>query len=184
MQSDFCGGAPASVALRSFDPRIWGWHPGSVSCAGESECHSAGASPLPLLPGLSLPPIRGHLPPPSPYPPSLALSGSWALSSSYILHLTKEGHCQQHRVCLVMIFSMFYDLDGPEKVKGSARVVCRLFVRSPTPSHSTCPPRPGNYAGMCPSVHLVSTQTPPNTVQLSAQQKMGGPTLPASTGTL
>ena len=49
--------------------------PGSVSCAGESECHRAGAN---LLPG-PLPPIRGHLPSPSPYPPFPSLPGSWAL---------------------------------------------------------------------------------------------------------
>ena len=89
---------------------------------------------------------------------------------------------QEYWVYLV-IFSIIYDLDHPEKARGSAHVVRRLSVRSATQAQHA-PPHPGNYAGMCPSVHLVSTQTPPNTVQLSAQQKMGGPTLPASAGTL
>ena len=69
--------APASAALRSFDPRISGRHPGSVSSAGESECHRAGAS-LPLSQAPS--PLSGDISlPTDPYPPSPSLPGSWAL---------------------------------------------------------------------------------------------------------
>ena len=63
---------------------------------------------------------------------------------------------QQHWVYLV-IFSMIYDLDHPEKARGSAHVVRRLSVRSATRSPST---RPHVLAIMRECVQ-VSTSCPP-----------------------
>ena len=166
-------GSRVSGALRSFDPWISGWHPGSVSSGGESEHSVTG-----MAPGSSSP-LSGDI------SPILYLShGVVQNSSSLPSCIIQVCQGRQEYWVYLVIFSIIYDLDHPEKARGSAHVVRRLSVRSATRSPSTRPPRPGNYAGMCPSVHLVSTQTPLNTVQLSAQQKMGGPTLPASTGTL
>ena len=63
---------------------------------------------------------------------------------------------QQHWVYLV-IFSIIYDLDPPEKARGSAHVVRRLSVRSATRSPST---RPHVLAIMRECVQ-VSTSCPP-----------------------
>ena len=63
---------------------------------------------------------------------------------------------QQHWVYLV-IFSIIYDLDHPEKARGSAHVVRRLSVRSATRSPST---RPHVLAIMRECVQ-VSTSCPP-----------------------
>ena len=139
-------GSRVSGALRSFDPWISGWHPGSVSSGGESElCHRDGAR-------LPLPPIRGHL----PYPPSLPGSCAELITSlpSCIIQVC-QGR-QQHWVYLV-IFSIIYDLDHPEKARGSAHVVRRLSVRSATRSPST---RPHVLAIMRECVQ-VSTSCPP-----------------------
>lgn len=179
-------GSRVSGALRSFDPWISGWHPGSVSSGGESELchrdgarhrhrhrqrHRDGASLLKLLP-----PIRGHLPP--PYPPSLPWSCAELIKSPSCIIQVCQGR-QQHWVYFV-IFSIIYDLDHPEKARGSAHVVRRLSVRSATQAPAHAPPTSwqlcGNVSKCPPRVHPDT----PNTVQLSAQQKMGGPTLPAS----
>ena len=165
-------GSRVSGALRSFDPWISGWHPGSVSSGGESElCHRDGAR-------LPLPPIRGHL----PYPPSLPGSCAELIKSPILHHpgLPRKGTASG------LPRDIFYNIWPRPSREGKRVSPCRTKTLckkcDPKPQHA--PPRPGNYAGMCPSVHLVSTQTPLNTVQLSAQQKMGGPTLPASAGTL
>ena len=164
--------------MRPFDPRISGWHPGSVSCAGESECHRAGANlpgPLPLSGDISLPP-----------PPILHLYlsqgvGHFCGDPQVPFPPTSSSH--QGRVCL-MIFSMFYDLNGPEKVRGSAGVVCRLFVRSPTPSRSTCPASWQLYGNVSKCPPQLAPDTPqhcPTVHPGKTQQKMGGPTGPART---
>ena len=142
-------GSRVSGALRSFDPWISGWHPGSVSSGGESElCHRDGAR-LPKL----LPPIRGHLPPPILHLSHGVVQNSSSLPSCIIQ--VCQGR-QQHWVYLV-IFSIIYDLDHPEKARGSAHVVRRLSVRSATPSPST---RPHVLAIMRECVQ-VSTSCPP-----------------------
>ena len=140
-------GSRVSGALRSFDPWISGWHPGSVSSGGESElCHRDGAR-------LLLPPIRGHLPPPILHLSHGVVQNSSSLPSCIIQ--VCQGR-QQDWVYLV-IFSIIYDLDHPEKARGSAHVVRRLSVRSATRSPST---RPHVLAIMRECVQ-VSTSCPP-----------------------
>ena len=171
MLSDFCGGTRASAALRSFEPRILGWHPvpGSVSSAGESECHRAGASP-------PLPPTS---PPPPSYPgtsPSpilnfyLSLERAPRVSYPPIVHFTKEGHCQ-HRVCLMTFFlcSMTLTIHRVSRCCMYVDPVCKKS--EPKPQH--VPPTSWQLCGNvsnCPP-HPDTPQL--NTVQVSTQ---AGPT--------
>ena len=177
-------GSRVSGALRSFDPWISGWHPGSVSSGGESElCHRDGAkhrqrhrhrhSVTGMAPGSpSSSPLSGDI------SPILYLSHGVVQNSSSLpscIIQVCQGR-QQHRVYL---FSIIYDLDHPEKARGSAHVVRRLSVRSATQAPARAPTSwqlCGNVSKCPPRVHPDTL----NTVQLSAQQKMGGPTLPAS----
>ena len=70
-------GSRVSGALRSFDPWISGWHPGSVSSGGESEHSVTG-----MAPG-SPSPLSGDI---SPYPPSLPRSCAELIKSPILHH--------------------------------------------------------------------------------------------------